>query len=61
MARVEVVMDEKALQARYMLNFKLVKLSWHYFSFSSEGAGYLRAFKKLITPKNGELFMQDAA
>ncbi len=31
MVKVEVVMDEKALHARYILNFKLVKLSWALF------------------------------
>jgi hypothetical protein len=31
MAKVEVVMDEKALHARFTLNFKLVKLSWALF------------------------------
>jgi hypothetical protein len=31
MVKVEVMMDEKALQARHMWNFKLVKLSWALF------------------------------
>jgi hypothetical protein len=31
MVTVEVVMDEKALHARHMWNFKLVKLSWALF------------------------------
>ncbi len=31
MAKVEIVMDEKALHAKHILNLKLVKLSWALF------------------------------
>ncbi|MCX9084082.1 MAG: hypothetical protein OIN87_04690 [Candidatus Methanoperedens sp.] len=31
MVKVEIVMDEKEIHSRHMLNFKLVKLSWALF------------------------------
>ena len=40
MVTVEVVMDEKALLARHMLNFKLVKFSWALF-FILIGGGFI--------------------
>lgn len=40
MVKVEVVMDEKALLARHMLNFKLVKFSWALF-FILIGGGFI--------------------
>jgi hypothetical protein len=42
MVKVEVMMDEKALQARHMWNFKLVKLSWALF-FILIGASFILA------------------
>ncbi len=42
MVTVEVVMDEKALHARHMWNFKLVKLSWALF-FILIGGSYIFA------------------
>ncbi len=40
MVKVEVVMDEKALLARHMLNLKLIKLSWALF-FILVGGGWI--------------------
>jgi hypothetical protein len=40
MVKVEIVMDEKALLARHMWNFKLVKLSWALF-FILIGASFI--------------------
>jgi hypothetical protein len=40
MVKVEVVMDEKALHARHIWNFKLVKLSWALF-FILIGGGFI--------------------
>jgi len=40
MVKVEVVMDEKALHNRLMLNFKLVKFSWALF-FILIGASFI--------------------
>lgn len=42
MVTVEVVMDEKALHAKHMWNFKLVKLSWALF-FILIGASFILA------------------
>ncbi|KPQ41813.1 MAG: hypothetical protein MPEBLZ_03630 [Candidatus Methanoperedens nitroreducens] len=47
MAKVEVVMDEKALLARRMLNFKLVKLSWALFFILIGGSWILESLKKI--------------
>lgn len=47
MAKVEVVMDEKALIARHMLNFKLVKLSWALFFILIGGSWILESLKKI--------------
>lgn len=47
MAKVEVVMDEKALQVRYMLNFKLVKLSWALFFILIGGSWILESLQKI--------------
>jgi len=41
--KVEVVMDEKTLNARHTLNFRLVKLSWALFFILIGEAGYLKA------------------
>jgi len=52
MVQVEVVMDEKALHARHMWNFKLVKLSWALFfiliggSFILANLGKIEDFQK---------------
>ena len=52
MVKVEVVMDEKALHDRHMLNFKLVKLSWALFfiliggSFILANLGKIEDFQK---------------
>ncbi|VVB50966.1 Uncharacterised protein [uncultured archaeon] len=47
MAKVEVVMDEKALIARHMLNFKLVKLSWALFFILIGGSWILESLKEI--------------
>jgi hypothetical protein len=47
MAKVEVVMDEKALLARHMLNFKLVKLSWALFFILIGGSWILESLKEI--------------
>jgi len=47
MAKVEVVMDENALLARHMLNFKLVKLSWALFFILIGGSWILESLKKI--------------
>lgn len=47
MAKVEVVMDEKALLARHILNFKLVKLSWALFFILIGGSWILESLKKI--------------
>ncbi|MCZ7401097.1 MAG: hypothetical protein O8C61_02625 [Candidatus Methanoperedens sp.] len=47
MVQVEVVMDEKALHARHMLNFKLVKLSWALFLILIGGSFILESLKKI--------------
>lgn len=47
MAKVEVVMDEKALHARHMLNFKLVKLSWALFFILIGGSWILESLQKI--------------
>ncbi len=57
MAKVEVVMDEKALLARHMLNFKLVKLSWALFFILIGGSWILESLKKIDnTQKWGIIF-----
>lgn len=45
--KVEVVMDEKALQAKHMLNFKLVKLSWALFFILIGGSWILESLQKI--------------
>jgi len=47
MVKVEVVMDEKALHARYMWNFKLVKLSWALFFILIGGSFMLASLGKI--------------
>jgi hypothetical protein len=47
MPKVEVVMDEKALIARHMLNFKLVKLSWALFCILIGGSWILESLQKI--------------
>ena len=47
MAKVEVVMDEKALLARHMLNFKLVKLSWALFFILIGVSWILESFARI--------------
>jgi len=47
MVKVEVVMDEKELHARHMLNFKLVKLSWALFFILIGGGFILENLKKI--------------
>lgn len=45
--KVEVLMDEKALYARHMLNFKLVKLSWALFLILIGGSWILESLGKI--------------
>ncbi len=45
--KVEVLMDEKALYARHMLNFKLVKLSWALFFILIGGSWILESLGKI--------------
>ncbi len=47
MVKVEVVMDEKALHARHMWNFKLVKLSWALFFILIGGSFILANLQKI--------------
>ena len=47
MVKVEVVMDEKALYTRQMLNFKLVKLSWALFFILVGGSFILESLQKI--------------
>ncbi len=49
MVQVEVMMDEKALHARHMLNFKLVKLSWALFFILIGGSFILESLQKIDT------------
>jgi len=62
MAKVEVVMDEKALIARHMLNFKLVKLSWALFFILIGGSWILESLKKIdSTQKWGIIYAGSGA
>ncbi|PWB54009.1 MAG: hypothetical protein C3F06_05560 [Candidatus Methanoperedenaceae archaeon] len=45
--KVEVLMDEKILHARHMLNFKLVKLSWALFLILIGGSWMLESLGKI--------------
>jgi len=45
--KVEVLMDEKTLHARHMLNFKLVKLSWALFLILIGGSWILESLGKI--------------
>ncbi|NJD52665.1 MAG: hypothetical protein FIB07_07330 [Candidatus Methanoperedens sp.] len=57
MAKVEVVMDEKALLARHMLNLKLVKLSWALFFILIGGSWILESLKEIdYTQKWGVIY-----
>jgi hypothetical protein len=47
MAKVEVVMDEKTLLSRHMLNFKLVKLAWALFFILIGGSWLLESLQKI--------------
>jgi hypothetical protein len=47
MVKVEVMMDEKALHARHMWNFKLVKLSWALFFILIGGSFILESLQKI--------------
>jgi hypothetical protein len=49
--KVEVLMDEKALYARHMLNFKLVKLSWALFLILIGGSWILESLGKIDNPQ----------
>lgn len=45
--KVEVMMDEKALHARHILNLKLVKLSWALFFILIGGSWVLESLNRL--------------
>jgi len=47
MAKVEVVMDEKALIARHRLNLKLIKLSWALFFILMGGSWILEGMQRI--------------
>ncbi|MDD5616261.1 MAG: hypothetical protein PHH85_08680 [Candidatus Methanoperedens sp.] len=47
MVKVEVVMDEKALLARAMLNLRLIKLSWALFFILIGGSWILESLHKI--------------
>lgn len=47
MVKIEVMMDEKSLQARYMLNLRLVKLSWALFFILIGGSWILESLQKI--------------
>ncbi|MDD5474323.1 MAG: hypothetical protein PHU34_09290 [Candidatus Methanoperedens sp.] len=60
MVKVEVMMDEKALLARHLMNLKLIKLSWALF-FILIGGSFLKTCNGLTIRKNGLLYMRVAA
>ncbi len=47
MVKVEVVMDEKTLLARHMLNLKLIKLSWALFFILVGGSWILESMHQI--------------
>lgn len=47
MVKVEVVMDEKALLARHMLNLKLIKFSWALFFILVGGSWILESVHQI--------------
>jgi len=47
MVKVEVVMDEKALLAKHMLNLKLIKFSWALFFILLGGSWILGSMNRL--------------
>ncbi|MDP3104121.1 MAG: hypothetical protein Q8M95_05890 [Candidatus Methanoperedens sp.] len=47
MVKVEVIMDEKALLARAMLNLRLIKLSWALFLILIGASWILESLKKI--------------
>lgn len=47
MVKVEVVMDEKALLARHLLNLKLTKLSWALFFILIGGSWILESLRMI--------------
>ncbi len=47
MVKVEVMMDEKALHARHMLNRKLIKLSWALFFILVGGSWILESLQRI--------------
>lgn len=47
MVKVEVIMDEKALHARHMLNLKLIKLSWALFFILLGGSWILEGIRRI--------------
>lgn len=63
MVKVEVVMDENALYARQMWNFKLIKLSWALFfiliggSFILESLGKIEDKRPIIYAGSGAILL----
>lgn len=47
MVKVEVMMDEKALIAKHMLNLKLIKLSWALFFILIGGSWILESLQRI--------------
>lgn len=47
MAKVEVMMDEKALIARHRLNLKLIKLSWALFFILMGGSWIMEGMQRI--------------
>jgi hypothetical protein len=55
MVKVEVVMDEKALLARHMLNHRLVKFSWALFFILIGGSWILESMHRIDTTQKWAL------
>ncbi len=55
MVKVEVVMDEKTLLARHMLNLKLIKLSWALFFILVGGSWILEGVHRIDSAQKGAL------
>ena len=55
MVKVEVVMDERGLLARAMLNLRLIKLSWALFFILIGGSWILESLSQLVSTQKWAL------
>ncbi len=55
MVKVEVMMDEKALLAKHMLNLKLIKFSWALFFILIGGSWILESMNRIDSTKEWAL------